>query len=44
MLCAAEALVREDGFATLSVERVARQYLQPGKLVIIDAGDLAKAK
>ncbi len=26
------------------VERVARQHLQPGKLVIIDAGDLAKAK
>ena len=26
------------------VERVAQKYLQPGKLVIIDAGDLAKAK
>jgi zinc protease len=29
---------------TADVERVARRYLQPGKLVIVDAGDQAKAK
>lgn len=35
---------RISAVTVADVERVARKYLQPSRLVIVDAGDLAKAK